>query len=522
MSDFTPTAEQAAILDAVRGGQHKPSVMVEAGAGCAKTTMLTLASKEVYVPGLALAFNKRIQVELEKRLGSNFDCRTMNALGHRAWAKARGVKNLKVDDRKAGKLITETAKARKIFLMSDQWDYARLLFREAQIQGLVPEPFGSQLRTLLPDTRDSWRALGDNQAIPDDDFDMIWEIARDALVENIRLAYSGIISYDDQIYCSTLLGGVFWKYPFIMVDEDQDLSPLQIYMMQLSMSNDCRLMAVGDKCQSIYAFRGAVGEAAEQIKKLRESWVSLPLMTSFRCPQLVADRQKGHVPLFRAHGTNPPGQVISLGKKPWDVNEFEGWHWKELVNILPEYPLDLAVLCRNNAPLLSMAFKLIRQGIGCHVLGRDISVGLKALTKKLAPDDSISADIVRGKIADWLQSELSKARVAEDPDAADKFTDKADSLTAIMDSSECKDAGQLRRMIDRLFSVESAPITLSTIHKAKGLEWPAVVHLDPWRVPGKWALKRGGRALEQEHNLKYVAETRTKHTLVMASLEEFQ
>ena len=514
--DFRPSPEQEAIVEAV-GGAKRCSVMVEAGAGCAKTSTLELCSQVVKVPGLGIAFNKKIQMEMEKRLASNFTCKTMNGLGHGAWAKAIGVKGngLKVDALKSGKLITEMAKSRKMYLTSDQWDYAKLLFREAQIQGLVPEPFGSQLMTLLPDDEDSWRSLGDNHAIPDEDFDMVWEIARMALIENIRQAYQGIVSYDDQIYCSTLLGGVFWKYPYIFADEDQDLSPLQILMIQKSLHPEGRILAVGDKCQSIYAFRGAVGEAAEQIRKLRDEWVDLPLMTSFRCPQVVADRQRGHVPLFRAHGTNPTGQILQMG------GDTDGWHWSGFTDQLPE-ARDIAILCRNNAPLMTMAFRLIRQGIGCHVLGRDMSKGLKALTKKLAPDDGLSADLVMGRINDWMTTELSKARVNDNPDAADKFTDKGESLLAIIESSECKNAGQLRLVIDKLFAADSGVVTLSTIHKAKGLEWPAVMHLDPFRIPSKYSLKQGGRALEQEANLKYVAETRTKHTLAFASLDSFQ
>lgn len=523
MSEFTPTPEQEAIIEAMRIA-NRSGVMVEAGAGCAKTSTLTLASRVISVPGLAVAFNKRIAVELEKRLSSNFDCKTMNGLGHVAWAKAIGRKSngLKVDERKAGKLISEMAKARKSYITTEQWDYARILFREAQIQGLVPEPFGSQLMTLLPDTKEGWQELSDSHAIPDDDFDVVWELAREALIEDIRMAYQGVVSYDDQVYCSTLLGGKFYPYPCVMVDEYQDLNPLQILMIKRSLSPDSRLMTVGDNCQGIYAWRGAVGDAAEQLKKLRPEWVDLPLMTSFRVPQLVADRQKGHVPLFRAHGANPPGQVFSLGSKDWGSGDIQGWTWRMFTDKLPEDPMDTVILCRNNAPIISLAFKLIRQQVGCHVLGRDISKGLKALTKKLAPEDGTKSDIVRGRVQDWCLSEVSKARLADNPDAIDKFTDKAESIIAVIDSTQCVDAGQLRRMLDNLFDRESGMVTLSTIHKAKGLEWGAVMHLDPWRIPSKFALKQGGRAMQQEKNLKYVAETRTKHTLAMASLEGFQ
>jgi hypothetical protein len=221
--------------------------------------------------------------------------------------------------------------------------------------------------------------------------------------------------------------------------------------------------------------------------------------------------------MFRAWGTNPPGQVKHLN----GGGEAAGWTWEAIKNLLPEWPMDVAILCRNNAPLLALAFRLIRQGIGCSMMGRDIGKGLKALAKKLAPEDDTPADQIIGRINEWLTSETSKAHVNDNPDAADKFTDKAECLLAILSSAECKDAGQLRRQIDNLFSRTGGQVILSSIHRAKGLEWPAVIHLDPFRLPSKYAKAKGGRALEQEANLKYVAETRTKHSLIMANLEEF-
>lgn len=511
--EHSPTPEQAAIIDAV-ANPNGSSVLVEAGAGCAKTSTAKMAAQKIRVPGLAVAFNKRNAQDLEKELPSNFNSKTMNGLGHSAWMKARNMR-LTVDEKKSGKLISEVCKARHVQFGGELWDYARLLFREAQIQGLVPDPFGRQFQTLVPDTHDGWQDLADSAGIPDDDFELVWEIAREALVENIKLAYQGLISYDDQIYCSTLLGGVFLKYPIVFVDEDQDLNPLQILMVKQSLGPNSRLLAVGDKCQSIYAFRGAVGEAAQQLKELRSNWIELPLMTSFRVPQLVADRQRDHVPLFRAFGANPTGQIINLAKD-------DGWTWSDITKIAPEWPSEVAILCRNNAPLLSMAFKLIRQGVGCHVLGRDMSKGLKALTKKICPDDNMKSDVVRGKINEWLNYESGKAHIADKPEVAEKYHDKAESLLAILESAECQDAGQLRRQIDKLFDRDSGVVTLSTVHKAKGMEWPTVIHLDPWRVPSTFAKKAGGRALEQEKNLKYVCETRTKHTLVMANKDSFQ
>lgn len=536
-SSHPPTPEQQQIIEAIRPSSGFHSVMVEAGAGCAKTTTLEMSASQVKIPALALAFNKRIQLELGNRLPGNFTCKTMNALGHAAFARATGL-NLKLDDRKVGKIVTEVCKSRKINLSSDEWDGARMLVREAQIQGLVPSGCGPE--TLVEDTPEGWRELLSSSTSDMDlsDFEFIWEIARETLIESLRLSRLGIITFDDQIYCSTLISGQFGKFPFIFLDEDQDLNPLQIRMVVKSMRADARILAVGDIHQSIYAFRGAVGQAAEQLKLFttRPSWTDLPLMTSFRVPQLIAERQRQHVPLFRAHGANASGAIVQLGsshhRKPWEPElgalldydetpQYLGWTWEDLTDSLPDPHTELAILCRNNAPLLGMAFALIRQGIGCKMAGRDIGKGLVSLVRKIARDENTPADIVRGRLEDWLESERTKAEANGRPDLADRAEDKAECIIAVLDGTEARDSGQLCRQIEYLFAKEQGLVTLSSIHRAKGLEWPAVLLLDPWRMPHPRAIKAGGRALEQEHNLRYVAETRTKHTLMFANLEHF-
>jgi superfamily I DNA/RNA helicase len=64
------------------------------------------------------------------------------------------------------------------------------------------------------------------------------------------------------------------------------------------------------------------------------------------------------------------------------------------------------------------------------------------------------------------------------------------------------------------------PIQLLSGHKAKGLEWPVVYHLDPHRIPSPWS--RDGEALEQELNIRYVIETRAKEALYLVRLDSLQ
>jgi superfamily I DNA/RNA helicase len=64
-----------------------------------------------------------------------------------------------------------------------------------------------------------------------------------------------------------------------------------------------------------------------------------------------------------------------------------------------------------------------------------------------------------------------------------------------------------------------APGQLLSGHKAKGLEWNTVYHLDPQRVPSPWA--KTDEAIEQELNIRYVIETRSKQNLFFVKLENF-
>ena len=129
-----PTAEQAAIIHAATQPQ---SLIVNALAGTGKTTTLTMLAKALPPePALALAFNKKIKEELEKRFPKNFSVMTMNGLGHRAWSFTINKKKMLIDANKIGRLTTD---ALKPFPESKgEWSAIRTLVVMAMQRGLVP------------------------------------------------------------------------------------------------------------------------------------------------------------------------------------------------------------------------------------------------------------------------------------------------------------------------------------------------------------------------------------------------
>lgn len=269
---------------------------------------------------------------------------------------------------------------------------------------------------------------------------------------------------------------------------------------------------------SIYAFRGADHNSIDNLKSLRASWLELPLTITFRCPQEIVARQQDHAPGFTAFATAPKGEVVALPLPPDGIAPQEPlpWCWEQVQAVAKRGPVT--VLCRNVAPLMSLAFKLLRRSIGVQMVGRDIGKGLQTLSKKILPDDTMPWPDCAAAINDWLARESALAKANKKEHLLEGLEDKAACLLAVGEAG-CHTALDLRRKIELLFSREDGIVTLSTIHRAKGLEWPTVLHLDPWRIPSRYAQSEA--ALTQEANLQYVAETRVQRTLIIASLEDF-
>src|SRR3984957_1419205 len=503
MTSFLPTAEQEAILQAIC--TTSTSVMITAYAGAGKTSTLQLIAQTISpsVPILYIVFNVKNKKEAEARMPAHVTTVTVNGLGHGAWQRTVG-RRLTVDDRKLGKIITAVAKASGQGLGDDGWGECKDLVTKAMQAGLVPQD--CNVNGLLPDTSDSWESLRED-ATPN--ASMV-ALARQVLWESIKEAFTGTISFDDQIYCSALLGGAFPRYPLVMVDEAQDQSRLNAIMIRRCAAE--RLIIVGDEKQAIYAWRGADGNSMTNLKALRNEWIELPLATPFRCAKIVVARNAAHAPGFTAWGTNPDGCFRTLPNENCTT-----WNWHHVSQSLrPES--TCAILCRNNAPLLSLAFKLIRAGIGVQVAGREIGKGLVALSKKLDKDDGVKLSEHMRSIEAWRDKEIALSEANDTPQKTEGIHDRAECLLAVARNiPPTFTAGDLRGKLTEIFERDRG-ILLSSIHRAKGLEWDCVVHLDPWRIPSKYAK---GEAIAQEHNLKYVCETRAKHTLIEASLEDY-
>src|SRR5260370_33590817 len=136
---------------------------------------------------------------------------------------------------------------------------------------------------------------------------------------------------------AALFGGSFPRFPTVLVDEYQDLSTVNIALLEKLAKG--RLGAVGDRWQSIYGFRGADTKAYETLKE-RFTMTERDLSISFRCPQVIVEAARWRAAIFK--WIKPGAKYVVL--KSLDQSEI---------------PDNAAGIFRNNAPLFSTAFRLL-------------------------------------------------------------------------------------------------------------------------------------------------------------------
>src|SRR5215510_13342108 len=286
-----PTDEQIAILDAINTTDD--NLLVNALAGSGKTSTIEMIVEEMpNEQPLYVAFNKAIVEEAVEKLPSYVEIRTLNSVGHRAWAAACGSTKVFIDTRNpktpgiVRELISELKhKSDREEAWNSYYDIVQAIGMSKHL-GYIPD------RTIKCDRRLCERA--DVAARLDSKLtDFSWDIIDNALRTSIKVAYGGLIDFDDQVYMSALFGGTFQRYSNVLVDEDQDLSPVNFEMLKRLVEG--RIIGVGDRWQSIYAFRGAETNGVDKLKQIF-NMREMPLSISFRCPENVVKAVHWHVP----------------------------------------------------------------------------------------------------------------------------------------------------------------------------------------------------------------------------------
>lgn len=478
MTKQTPSTYQRAIFDRVDLMDEQKiqgATAVKAVAGSGKTWTLVESMKRMTGKAGFFAFNKAIATELATRVPRHVTVRTINSFGFSTLR--RTFRGMDVHNPPEGKLRTIIEMA-----MGEESEDAQARRAAAEVTRL------SKL-TMIDDTdAQQVRDLIDRYEIDcGGEEDWICEILPEIL--GACLQSTATCDFDDQLWMPVKLGLKPERYDWIGVDEAQDLSNVQRAL--IFGNHTGRILSVGDPRQSIYGFAGA--DCDSFMKIIRDTnAVELPLSICYRCPISHVVLAQAIVPEIQAAPGAVDGNVVNLHRDQLSHHVQDG---------------DL-VLCRCTAPLVELCLDLIRAGRKATLKGRDIGANLVSLVRRIRKHDGSMPSFL-ATLTHYRDKEVAKLTAQDKNSKAASLIDRVETLSALADGVQT--VTDLVTKIGEIFSDTVQGITLSTIHRAKGLEATNVFLFRPDLVPHPCA--KPGWESDQEMNLKYVALTRAKYLL---------
>ncbi len=499
---FAPSSYQQRLFDFVEHGHGSAIVKAVAGSGKSTSIRECLLRIPEWASTHVFAFNAPVVAEMKEKVAAmvtpehslrNVRISTFHSAGHNAVCRRLEKRDVKPDSSKCKKLFRATQGEATVEMYGDF---------VCKLVGLAKgEGFGA----IRPSTETDWLALISHHDLFLDSEDATEEraveLARELLRESNRVAKDGVIDYDDQLYLPLLWRLRLWQNDFVFVDEAQDTNPVRRALAKLALKPGGRLIAVGDPRQAIYGFTGASHDALDLIQR-EFNCVELPLTVSYRCAKRVVEQAQTIVPYIEAYDGAEEGEVLHLplrGSKEAPACAMDHLTARD------------AVLCRNTAPLITLAYELIAEKTPCVVLGRDIGAGLVSLVKQMR---ARNVDGLMVKLNAFVAREVAKHTAAGEEQKAEAVQDRADCVRVVVEHlhENERTIGGLIARIEGMFQDQSGALTLCTAHKSKGREWDNVAILRPELMPSKWA-RQAWQAL-QEENLMYVAWTRAKQRLI--------
>lgn len=526
--------EQREVALALRG-----PVRVLAGAGTGKTRAITHriahgVQTGVYKPGevLAVTFTTRAAGEMRGRLralgADGVQARTFHSAALRQvrffWPKVYGGAPPEVMQSKLP--IVGTA-ARSHRLGVDQATLRDLAseIEWAKVSNVRPEDYAR----IAP--RHGREVAGHDAATVARLFDSYESLKRDQGrmdMEDVLLICAALLAEDERVAAA-----VRRQYSTFVVDEFQDVSPIQATLLDLWLGGREEICVVGDPAQTIYSFAGARADFLTGFARQHPNCTSIELVRNYRStPEVIraanALLRPGTTESVTLRAQRESGPEVAWTECPDEVAEAE--HVVAQVKRLRGrgVPLrEMAVLYRINAQSEQFEEALTSAGIPYVLRGalRFFERPEVRQATALLRADARAGEPSGDELVTRVRNVLSSMGWSEEPPAArGQARDRWESLMSLVsmagDFAEVEVAPTLTGLVaelDRRAHEQHAPVaegvTLATMHAAKGLEWDAVfvAGCQDGTVPFNQADTPA--AVEEERRLLYVAITRAREHL---------
>lgn len=449
------TQEQQAVIDS-----DANLLAVDAFAGTGKTsTLVKYAEARPSQRILYIAFNKSVAAEAKERFPENVDCRTTHSLAYAAVGRKFAEKLGNAQPYMVAQAFKCNTKRAKLALEAvSSW----LCSIDAEItldhinQDEVQDPIEAD--ALVDLARNVWERMQDPRSdlkMPHDGYLKLWAMGQPRL-----------------------------RYDIILLDEAQDTNPITLDLV-MSQQGHAKIVLVGDRHQGIYGFRKAMN-AMEAV----EAQERVALTQSFRFAQGIADVATALLQAFKGEDRCVKGRSDISVK--WSI----------------DYRKHYAIIGRTNAGLFSAAANVVmgRRERRLHFVGGFDSY----LFGKVLDAYYLWAD-ERARIKD--------ATIARFQNFHD-FKQYGDEAGDAEVKALVKTVEQYRMDVPVIYNAmraaetpvqDRADITLTTGHRAKGLEWDQVMVADDFieLPPGEDDFD------EEEVNLLYVGVTRAIESILL-------
>ncbi|WP_034620425.1 ATP-dependent helicase [Cellulomonas sp. URHE0023] len=533
--------EQRTVATTLRG-----PVRVLAGAGTGKTRAITHRiaygiQVGAYRPGniLAVTFTARAAGEMRTRLrvlgASGVQARTFHAAALRQlgffWPKVVGGPPPRILEKKL-QVVAHAAQ-----LVGVETD------RES-VRDLASEIEWAKVSLVTADDYEKAAAATDRPAPGGIDPQ---SVARLMTAYETAKDQQGVIDFEDVLLLLAAMlaerrdvaDSVREQYRYFVVDEYQDVSPLQQYLLDQWLGGRDELCVVGDPSQTIYSFAGASAHHLTAFTASYPRATTIELVRDYRStPQVVGlanhlMRRADGPAALALRAQRPDGPDVSFVTYADDEAEAIGVTAQIAALVRGGLPAaEIAVLFRTNVQSEAFEAALADRGIGYQVRGnarffdradvRKALVLLRGGARSADPEVPMPEavrDILRS--AGWTEkAPEGRGASRERWDALQALVSLADSLTAAPPTGTTPTVADLVAELDERAAAQHAPtvegVTLASLHAAKGLEWEAVflVGLSEGLLPTVQA--QSDAAIAEERRLLYVGVTRAREHLELS------
>jgi len=468
------TDEQRAICDVAQQSGANLALKIQAFAGTGKTT--TLAAIAEACPRtrfLYVVFNRAAADSARAKMPSNVEVRTAHSIAFRklGWRyesrlTQRAWSWLPFMREKIPKALNSVARggrtrsAAGALIIKTLEHFLRTTDREISLSH-VPSWCDDALASSTADAAgDLWEAIRDpNGSAP---------VSHDCYLKLFFLGDHEVAGAD-----RTLL-----------LDEAQDADPVILGLVQ---RHPGPRVLVGDSYQQLYQWRGAINA----LGSANMETAVMPLTQTFRFGNGAARWANRVLELLGEDrrivpAVHPTSAAVSDDSRNVD-----------------------AVLARTNAGALDEAVKALEQGRKVYVMG-----GAEPLVRLIESAWKLhSGKKGSGELA--VFSNWDELKSAAQGNSSDDYGDPSlQILVRLIEERGARVLSMCNRLRECVDSPASAQVTVSTVHKAKGLEWPRVLVASDFNRFIRRELGVVRRDLE-EGCVIYVALTRARHQLLI-------